>query len=251
MLIHPTVDKLKQLRLMTMAKALMEQVENATINEFSFEERLGLLIDIEITARDNQRLQLRLRKAKLKHQACVEDIDYATPRGVDKSLLLTLTQCQWIKAHQNIFIVGPTGTGKTFLACALAHKACLMGYTSRYYRLPRLLADLQLSKGDGRYAQLMKEIAKVDVLLLDDFGLAPFSDEHRRDLLEILDDRHDKQSTLITSQLPVKLWHETIGNGTLADAILDRLVHNAHRVEMQGESMRKKKSALTKEEKSS
>ena len=126
MLIHPTVDKLKQLRLMTMAKALMEQVENATINEFSFEERLGLLIDIEITARDNQRLQLRLRKAKLKHQACVEDIDYATPRGVDKSLLLTLTQCQWIKAHQNIFIVGPTGTGKTFLACALAHKACLI-----------------------------------------------------------------------------------------------------------------------------
>lgn len=178
-------------------------------------------------------------------------LDYATPRGLDKSLLLMLTHCQWIKARQNILIVGPTGTGKTFLACALAHKACLTGYTSRYYRLPRLLADMQLSKGDGRYAQLMKELAKVDVLLLDDFGLTPFTDEHRRDLLELLDDRHEKSATLMTSQLPVKLWHETIGSGTLADAILDRLVHNAHRLEMKGESMRKKKSILTKEVKSS
>jgi DNA replication protein DnaC len=251
MLTHPTVDKLKQLRLTAMAKAFLEQMENFTLNEFPFEDRLGLLIDIEMTARDNQRLQQRLSKAKLKHQACVEDIDYATPRGLDKSLLLMLTQCQWIKARQNILIVGPTGTGKTFLACALAHKACLTGYTSRYYRLPRLLADMQLSKGDGRYAQLMKELAKVDVLLLDDFGLTPFSDEHRRDLLEILDDRHEKSATLMTSQLPVKLWHETIGNGTLADAILDRLVHNAHRLEMKGESMRKKRSTLTKEAKSS
>jgi DNA replication protein DnaC len=250
MLNHPTLDKLKQLRLHAMVHALKEQSENASIHAFSFEERLSLLVDIEITSRDNQRLEQRLRKAKMKHPACVEDIDYATPRGLDKSLLLSLTQGQWVKAHQNILIVGPTGTGKTFLGCALAHKACLLGYTSRYYRLPRLLADLQLSKGDGRYARLLNELSKVDVLLLDDFGLTPFSDEDARNLLEIVDERHEKHATLFTSQLPVKLWHETIGNGTLADAILDRLIHHAHRVEMQGESLRKKRANLTQEVKS-
>ena len=250
MLTHPTIDKLKQLRLFTMAKTL-EQTEGSILQELSFEERLGLLIDMEITARDNQRLQHRLRKAKLKHTACVEDIDYLTPRGLDKSQVAALTHCQWINVHQNILIVGPTGTGKTFLACAFAHKACLMGYTARYYRLPRLLADVQLSKGDGRYSALMNELAKVNVLLLDDFGLTPFTEDHRRDLLEILDERHEKHATIVTSQLPIKHWHETLANATLADAILDRLVHNAHRIQMKGESMRKKKSLLTQEVKSS
>lgn len=248
MLIHPVIDKLQALRLHAMAKILKEQREQSDLDSLRFEERLGLLVDIEITDRENRRLQARLRKAKLKYDACWEDVDYQTQRGLDKSLLVTLSHCQWVQSHQNILIVGPTGTGKTFLACAFAHKSCLSGYTAKYYRLPRLLSDLHLEKGDGSYGKHMKELAKVDVLLLDDFGLKSFTDEHRHDLLELLDDRHEKRATIITSQLPIKLWHETIGNSTLADAILDRVVHNAHRLEMKGESLRKTKSKLTKEE---
>lgn len=249
MLIHPVLEKLNHLRLYNMVKAMKEQQENPYVDKLSFDERLGLLVDVEITARDNRRLQTRLRKAKLKHEASLEDVDYEMPRGLDKSLLVTLSQCQWVKSHHNVLIVGPCGTGKTFLGCALAHKACLTGYTSGYNRLPRLLADLQMGKGDGRYAKAMAELSKVDVLILDDFGLTPFTDDNRRDLLELLDDRHEKRSTIVTSQLPVKLWHETIGNGTLADAILDRLVHNSYRIEMKGESMRKEKTRLTKDAK--
>ena len=210
---------------------------------------MGLLIDCEITARENRRLQSRLKKANLHQPACMEDIDYHAPRSLNKSLLATLAQCQWVLSHHNILIVGPTGTGKTFLSCALAHKACLMGYTARYVRLSRFLSDLQCAKGDGRYGKLMEELAKINVLILDDFGLSPFTDEQRRDLLDVLDDRHNRSSTIVTSQLPTKLWHETIGNETLADAILDRLVHNAHRIEMRGESMRKVKSPFAQETK--
>ena len=249
MLIHPVIEKLQQLRLQAMAKILKDQAEQADIESLSFEERLGLLVDIEISERENRRLQARLRKARLKHDACLEDIDYQTPRGLEKSLLATLSHCHWVASRHNILIVGPTGTGKTFLACALAHKACLSGYTVNYYRLSRLLSDLQLNKGDGRYKKRMEELAKVDVLILDDFGLTPFLDDQCRDLLELLDDRHTKRSTIVTSQLPIKHWYETIGNGTLADAILDRLVHNAYRLEMKGESLRKTQAQLTKEEK--
>lgn len=239
MLHHPIDQQLQSLRLSGMAKALSEQREQPAIAELSFEERLGFLLDREITLRDTRRLQTRLRQAKLKHPACMEDIDYQS-RYLDKALMAKLTQCQWVSLHQNIFVIGSTGTGKTYLACALAHKACLEGYSSRYYRLSRLMPELTLARGDGRYSAMINDLAKIDVLLLDDFGLAPLTDEHRRDLLEILDDRHNKRSTIVTSQLPVKLWHEAIGDKTLADAILDRLVHNAYRIELKGEeSMRK------------
>ncbi|MCI5055335.1 MAG: IS21-like element helper ATPase IstB [Flavobacteriales bacterium] len=242
MLENPTLHKLQQLRLYAMATAFKDQQQHPTITQLSFEERLGLLVDIEIMARENRRLKTRLRNARLQQSACLEDIDYHSPRYLDKSLLATLSQCHWVPSHHNILIVGPCGTGKTFLACALAHKACLNGYTAHYTRLSRLLSELQLNKGDGQYGKRMNELAKTDVLILDDFGLAPLIDEQRRDLLEILDDRHDKRSTIVTSQLPVKFWHETIGNETLADAILDRLVHNSHRLEIKGESMRKTRS---------
>lgn len=242
MLLNPTTHKLQQLRLHAMAKAFKDQQDQPPITQLSFEDRLGLLVDIEVTARENRRLQTRLRNARLQQSACIEDIDYHSPRHLDKSLLSTLAQCHWVTTHHNILIVGPCGTGKTFLACALAHKACLKGHTVYYCRISRLLSELQLNKGDGQYNKKMSELAKTDVLILDDFGLSPLTEDHRRDLLELLDDRHDKRSTIITSQIPIKLWHETISNETLADAILDRLVHNAYRLEMSGESMRKIRS---------
>lgn len=248
MLINPIINKLQHLHLHTMAREFKEQLEQPLITELSFEDRLGLLVDMEVTARENRKLQTRLRRAKLHQSASFEDIDYHTQRNLDKSLLATLSTVQWVSSHHNILVVGPCGTGKSFLACALAHKACLSGYSAYYYRMNRLLSDLQLNKGDGQYSKRMTELSKIDVLILDDFGLSPFSDEQCRDLLEILDDRHDKRSTIVTSQVPVKLWFETIGNATLADAILDRLVHNAYRLEIKGESMRKTRSSLGKKE---
>jgi DNA replication protein DnaC len=251
MLINPIINHLQELRLYAMAKALKEQLENTMITALSFEERLGLLVEKEVTSRENKRLSARLKRAKLQQSACLEDIDYQARRNLDKSFMATLSECQWVASHHNILIVGPTGTGKSFLACALAQKACLLGYTSYYARLGRLLADLQLYKGDGQYNKRMLELAKTDVLILDDFGLSPLLEEQKRDLLEILEDRHDRRSTIMTSQLPVKLWFEAIGNETLADAILDRLVHNAHRLELKGESMRKTRSKVEKTENSS
>jgi DNA replication protein DnaC len=251
MLINPIINKLLQLRLNTMAKGFKEQLEQPMITELSFEDRLGLLVDMEVTVRENRCLQTRLKKAKLQQSACLEDIDHCTQRNLDKSLLASLSSCQWVASHHNILIVGPCGTGKTFLACALAHKACFTGHSAYYCRMNRLLSDLQINKGDGQYNKRMAELSKVDVLILDDFGLSSFSDDQRRDLLEILDCRHGKRSTIVTSQLPVNLWHETIGNGTLADAILDRLVHNAYRLEIKGESMRKTRNKIGGEDKSS
>jgi len=245
MLNHPTLDKLHALRFIGMAKALTDQMALPDIDELSFEERLGLLVDREVTEREDRRLTTRLRQAKLKQNACIEDIDFKQSRGLDKSLILDLAQCQWIKKHLNLLITGPTGVGKTWVACALAQKACREGFTSLYLRLPRLLQELPIAKGDGTYTRLMNRLAKVDVLILDDWGLSKLIAEQRRDLLEILEDRHDTRSTIVTSQLPLDQWHHIIGDPTLADAILDRLVHNAYKINLKGESMRKNKSKLT------
>jgi len=245
MLTHPTLDKLQTLKFTGMAAALAEQLQMPDIEELGFEERLGLLIDREITERENRRLSSRLRRAGLKHNAAIEDIDYRHPRGLDRSLIQSLAACRWVKEHLNILITGPTGVGKTWLACALAHKACREGYTTHYQRLPRLLHSIAIAKGDGRYTKLMTTLAKTDVLILDDWGLAKLTAEHRRDLLEILEDRHGTGSTIATSQLPIEKWHDMIGDPTLADAILDRLVHNAYKINLKGESMRKHRSKLT------
>lgn len=245
MLQHPTLEKLTTLKFTGMVKALTEQMTLPDIEQLSFEERLGLLVDRELTVRHDRRLQTRLRNARLKQQACIEDIDYRHRRGLDKSLLTRLSSCQWLKEKLNILITGPTGVGKTWLACALAQKACREGYTVLYLRLPRLLQELPIAKGDGSYPKRMATLAKTDVLVLDDWGLSKLIAEQQRDLLEILEDRHGTRSTLVTSQLPVDKWHDIIGDPTLADAILDRLIHNAYKINLKGESMRKQKTRLT------
>lgn len=245
MLKHPTLDKLHALKLTGMAAALADQSATPDITELSFEERLGLLVDREMTERDNRRLSSRLRRAKLRHSAILEDLNYQSSRGLDKGLIQSLASGQWVKEHLNVLITGPTGVGKTWLACALAHKACREGYTAQYLRLTRLLRELTIAKGDGQYPKILANLAKVDVLILDDWGLMKLSAENRRDLLEVLEDRHGRRSTIATSQLPIEEWHGVIGDATLADAILDRLVHNAYKINLSGESMRKRQSKLT------
>jgi len=199
----------------------------------------------DLTITQTRRLNTRLRKAKLRHQACIEDIDFRYPRGLDKSIVTKLSSCQWIKKHQNLIITGPTGVGKSYLACAFAQKACREGLSAIYLRISKLFEDLAIAKGDGRYLKLLTVYAKTDLIVLDDYGLARLNQEQRHDLLELFEDRHGLKSTLITSQLPMKKWHEQIGDPTLADAILDRVVHSAHTLKLKGESMRKKKANLT------
>jgi len=245
MLTHPILEQLKELKLTGMVKALSEQLNMPDIESMDFMTRLGLMVDREITERANRRLTTRLKKAKLRQQACFEDIDFRTPRGLDKKLMLSLASCDWIKKANNILITGATGTGKSYLACALAHKACLEGRTARYLRLPRLMEAITISRADGSYGKLMLDLARTDLIILDDWGLAAISKPQRHDLLEILEDRHGLKSTLVTSQLPVEAWHEYIGDPTLADAILDRLVHSAYKINLKGESMRKKNAVLT------
>jgi len=247
MLIHPTIDKLESLRFNGMAKALREQMQMEDIGEMTFEERLGILLDRETVERETRRLNTRLRKAKLRHNASIEDIDFRHPRGLDRSVVLRLADCEWIKKKQNLIITGPTGAGKSYLACAFAQKACREGYSAAYLRMPRLFQELSLAKGDGRYVKLLSSYAKMDLLVFDDYGLSALKNEQRHDLLEILEDRNEVKSTLVTSQLPLDHWHEQIGDPTLADAILDRLVHRAHKIilKLKGDSMRKKYSVLT------
>lgn len=245
MLTQPIFEKLEQLRFYGMLKALQEQMQMPDIEKLSFEERLGLLTDREMTERENRRLKTRLKNARLRQNVCVEDVDFRHPRKLDKPLFMQLSDGRWLKEHHNLLLIGPTGVGKTYLACALAQKACRQGYGALYFRLPRLLYDLSIAKADGRYDKLLAAISRSDLLVLDDWGIDKFTKEQRHDLLEILEDRHGRRSTLVTSQLPVKLWHEIIADPTLADAILDRLVHNAYKLELSGESMRKKYSHLT------
>jgi DNA replication protein DnaC len=240
MSINQTFEKLQQLRLHGISKALEEQLNTPDIKELSFEERLGLLINRESIDRENRRLSRRLQQAKLKQNANLEDINYRSVRGLERSVMLSLADCEWVRRHQNIIITGPTGVGKTYLACALAQKACREGFSASYQRLSRLFQELGSSRADGQYTKLLEKIAKTEVLVLDDFGIAVLTETQRRDFLEVVEDRYNARSTIITTQIPITKWHEVIGDPTLADAILDRLVHNAHKIQMKGGSMRKK-----------
>jgi len=239
MLPHPTIDKLYALRLHGMLRGLQEQQAMQGADQLCFEERLGLLVDRETMDRENRRAAQRLKKAHLRHDAAIENLDFRHPRGMDKSLILSLASCQWIRNRDNCAITGPTGVGKSYLACALAQKACREGFSVLYARTTRLLQDLALARAEGTYNRRLFELAKTDLLVLDDWAMAPLTDQHRRDLFEIFEDRYDRHSTLVATQVPIENWHESIGDPTLADALLDRLVHNAHKIRLKGESMRK------------
>jgi DNA replication protein DnaC len=239
MLTHPTHDRLVALGLTGMAKSLEEQRQQPDVDALAFEERLALMVDREAIERENRRLVSRLKFASLRQSAVVEDVDMKAPRGLDRALFAKLVAGDWIARHQSLLICGPTGTGKSWLACALGHKACRDDRSVLYHRVPRLFDTLALARGDGRHARLLKNLARVDLLILDDWGLATLTPEQGRDILEIVEDRHNRGSTIVTSQLPIDHWHDAIANPTIADAILDRLVHNAHRLTLKGESMRK------------
>jgi DNA replication protein DnaC len=240
MLIHHSLTQLKSLRLDGMARALEEQLTQPAAVVLSFEERLAMIVDREVTFRDSKRVTSLLKQAKLKVSgACLEDVDYRPGRGLDKKLLAALGTGDWIRHHQGCLVTGLTGSGKTWLACALGNAACRQGFSAQYIRLPRLFEQLRIAHGDGSFGRRLAALAKTDLLIIDDWGLAPPLAAERADLLEVLDERVGTRSTLITSQLPVDHWHAYLGEPTLADAIPDRIVHGSHRIELAGESMRK------------
>lgn len=245
MLTNPTLDKLQQLRLTGMYDAYREQLESTRYDALTFDERFAMLIDRHEAEQDSRRLQTRLKKAKLRQSACVEDLDYRKSRGLNKRSMCALAECTWLRSHENCIITGPTGTGKSYLACALGNQACRKGYSVLYFRAPRLFQELAVARGVGRYERMLRTLLRCDLLLIDDWGTALLTDEERRDLFEIIEDRYDRRSTLIAAQIPLEHWHECIGDPTLADAILDRLIHNAHTITLKGESMRKKRNDLT------
>jgi DNA replication protein DnaC len=246
MLLQPMIEKLRAMRLHGMAEGLQAQQQDTAAGELDFLERLGLLVDLQWTWRQNQALARRLKGAKLRVQACVEDIDYRAARGLDKGVIRALTQDSvWVRNHDNIFVLGPTGVGKSYLASALAHKACRDGYSALYTRAAALFRDLALARADGSLRTLLARLSRIDVLVIDDWAMAPLAENERRDFWEICEDRYQTRSLILTSQLPVAKWHEQIGDPTVADGILDRLVHQAHRIEMRGESMRKTRPGKT------
>jgi DNA replication protein DnaC len=248
LLTHPTLDMLRELGLHGMAKAFGEIEASGEAATLSHAEWLGLLLDAEATNRRNKALLARLRYARLRHQAAVEDIDYRAPRGLDRALFNKLAEGSWIDAHDNLILCGPTGIGKSWLACALGHKACRDNRSVLYQRIPKLFADLALARGDGRYARLLRSLSGVQLLVLDDWGLHPLDAAARQDILEILEERYGRRSTIITSQISVDKWHELIGDPTYADAILDRIVHNAHRINLAGDSLRRKRAEKASKE---
>ncbi len=240
MLNEPTVEKLKAMRLDALADAWREQQQKPDVAKLPFDDRFALLVDAEWLHRENKRLGRCLKEAKLRlSQACIEDIDYAARRELDRAVVRQLATCRWVADSQNIVITGATGTGKTYLACALAHQACRKGYRAIYRRASRLADELTIARADGTYPRVLARLARVEVLVIDDWGHAPMRDQERRDLVEVLDDRHGLKSTVMTSQLPVAKWHDHIGDPTNADAICDRVLHNAHRIVLKGPSRRK------------
>ena len=248
MLNHPTLNTLRSMKLAGMADAYTQQLEQPDIQRLSFDERLAMLVDRETLYRESRRQRRLLRLARLRQSACVEDIDYQHKRGLDRSLVASLITCDWIRSHHNLHLTGPTGTGKSWIACSFGNQACRQGLSVRYERTPRLLDALRIAHGDGSYHKKLTQLARIDLLILDDFGLKPLQQSERHDLLELIEDRHGLRSTLITSQLPISAWHEYLNDPTVADALLDRLLNGAHRIELKGESMRKRISTLTKSE---
>jgi len=232
------------MKLTAMARAFADQMQCPDMAQLCFEERFGLIVDYQMTDLENRRMQNRLKNAKLRLSASIEDLDFRQGRGVDRSQVMALAGNQWVKSHHNILVTGPTGAGKSYLACALAQKACRDGHSVLYQRVPRLLQEIAVSRLDGRYNKLIAPINKCEVLILDDLLISPVSRDEQRELLEIVEERYDRKATVITSQLPVKAWHDAMQDPTLADAILDRLVHNAYKLELRGESMRRKRSVL-------
>jgi DNA replication protein DnaC len=242
MLTHPTLEQLHALGLHGIAKGFKELAGNAEARSLDHAEWLGLLLGYEMTLRQQKRFEMRVRTARLRQDASIEDTDYRSVRGLDRTVFLKLATCDWIRDKRNILITGPCGIGKSWLACALGQKACREDIAVLYYRMPRLFAALALARGDGRYAKLLKSLGRARLLILDDWGPEALTPEQARDLLEIMEDRYDTHSTLVTSQVQIEFWHDMIGNPTLADAILDRLVHNAYRIELSGKSKRKEKA---------
>jgi len=239
MLNQPTIEKLNHLKLYGMANAFRTQLETTDAQQLSFEERFGLLVDQQFLWRENRALEYRLRAAKLKQKATIEDINYQHPRGLDRKLLRSLASCEWVKQKHNLVLLGPTGIGKSWIGCALAHKACRDGFTALHKRSSELFRELAVAHADGTIGRMFQRLSQIDVLLVDDFAMAPLKDSERRDFLEICDDRYQRRSMILTSQMPITHWHEQIGDATTADSILDRLLHNAYRIDLNGESVRK------------